>query len=1101
LSGVSAPTGDAGARARIADDHRTTLFVEAGAGTGKTTELIGRIRNLIVTGRLTDLSGLAAITFTEAAAAELRARLRDDLEAAAQVASGAEADRLGAAVDQLDDAAVTTLHGFALRLLSERPLEAGLPPVISVLGPIEAELELNERVRRLVDRLYAEHAELLERAYRLGLAPGRIVELARAFDANVDRLGPLLGSASAPLAVPDVAPLLAALDRACTHLLSCTDADDALYEYLAGDVSVLRSALVEAEGDPDRAAIALCAVTLRSANRGRQGSWGGKEQKQAVVDAVGLAVAEQERLLVAMRTEVISRLAELIAQAAVDEAAARRRTGRLEFADLLVLARDLLRDHPDVRADLGGAYPFLFVDEFQDTDPLQVEIVTHLAALDAHHDADRWEEVPVAPGRMFVVGDPKQSIYRFRRANIAVYERARAVIGEHVALSRNFRTVPSVLTWVNAVFEQLIGPGAPLVQPAYLALTAAREEQGAGPAVHQVGGPLAVERVGQAREQAAADLVRTVQGMKEAAWPVGDGEEARPIEYGDMAVLVPTRTPLSSLEAHLQAAGVPYRIESRSLVWSTDAVRDLLTVLEAIDDPDDAVAVVAALRHGALACTDADLLDWRDRGGWWNPLRRGTPEGADDHPVAHGLGRLRTLHDERMWRPVGALVAAVVEDLRLVELTTAHRRPRDHWRRLRFVVDQARAFAEAGGASLTEFLRWARLQQSEDADAVETVVPEPDDDAVRILTIHGSKGLEFPAVLLAGLDLGPQTTPPSVIWRDGGVELKVGPSEVRFATDGYDDALAVDKEHEAAERLRLLYVATTRARDHLLLFLHHKEGQDCPAATLASTSVEHPHLSVVLDPASLPDAVGTTGPAAVSVPAGWHRGADWLHAFDRRRDAASRPQAAAPSTIAKELDEAAATDEVPAEGGEVDVDGPALRLPVGRGGTSMGRAVHAVLQVVDLSAPDDLDRLAAVAASAEGIAEQAEQVAKLAASLVRSEPVQEAVRGGRYWREVFVAAPVGDRLVEGYIDLLYETDEGLVVVDHKTDRGRSQAELEASAAAYRGQGAAYAAALQQALGRPVVRAVFLFARAGEAVAVPIDDVPAAVDEVVAHLSA
>src|SRR5690606_15403434 len=161
----------------------------------------------------------------------------------------------------------------------------------------------------------------------------------------------------------------------------------------------------------------------------------------------------------------------------------------------------------------------------------------------------------------------------------------------------------------------------------------------------------------------------------------------RGIAYQDVAVLVPTRSPVGQLERALDAADIPYRIESRSLVWATDAVRDLLAVLAAIEDSADEVAVVAALRTPAFACSDLELVEWRAAGGRWDHTRRFPDEIAPDHPVAAAMDALRRWHHERHWSTVDALLERVVRERDVVELTFAQRRPRDHWRRVRFLLD------------------------------------------------------------------------------------------------------------------------------------------------------------------------------------------------------------------------------------------------------------------------------------------------------------------------------------------------------------------------------------------------------------------------------
>ncbi len=225
----------------------------------------------------------------------------------------------------------------------------------------------------------------------------------------------------------------------------------------------------------------------------------------------------------------------------------------------------------------------------------------------------------MVPGKLFFVGDPKQSIYRFRRADIALYSQAQhAFEADPVKLTANFRSVPDVLAWVNRVFGELIVDDGD-AQPPYVDLDPHRASPTAPPAVLVVGGPVEGRSIGEVREEEAAELASLVQRMRAEAWEVGR-DERRPLRFDDVALLVPTRTPLGQIERALETEGVPYRIESRSLIFQTDEVRELLAILAAIDDPADEVAVVAALRSPGLACSDPS---W-PTGGW--PGDRGDRE-------------------------------------------------------------------------------------------------------------------------------------------------------------------------------------------------------------------------------------------------------------------------------------------------------------------------------------------------------------------------------------------------------------------------------------------------------------------------------------------
>jgi ATP-dependent helicase/nuclease subunit A len=553
---------------------------------------------------------------------------------------------------------------------------------------------------------------------------------------------------------------------------------------------------------------------------------------------------------------------------------------------------------------------------------------------------------------------------------------------------------------------------------------------------------------------------------------------------------MPTRTTLPPIEQALEEAGIPYRVESRSLVYSTQEVRDLLAVLRAADDPTDDVAIVSALRSPAFGCGDDDLLRFVQSGGRWD-YRREPPSALEDNdPVSAAMAALHDLHRRRSWETISGIVESVIRERRLFELAFASKRPRERWQRLRFVLDQARAFAEAGGGTLRQFIDWAERQAEEGTRVVETVVPEPDDDAVRIMTIHASKGLEFPIVVLAGLNLEAQRSrSPSVLWGpDNQPEASLGSQSARFETHGYADLADHERAMDDHEKVRLLYVAATRARDHLLVSLHHKQDQESHAARLFECAAKAPHLWRRAEaPVS---SIAADETEQLTFNDGPDKRSDWLRTREQRLKGLTRIPAVAATAIAHSL--GGAPDDP-----NLQKEPPVEEIPPwrrGRAGTSLGRAVHAVLQSIDLATGVEIESAARAQATAEGIPGRAGQIARMARAAMDAPSVQEAVRsGGRYWRELYVSAPVDGMTVEGFIDLLYETPDGLVVVDYKTDVVPGEAELDAAMERYRLQGAAYALALQEALGRPVARCVFVFVQASGARERDIEDLPAAVE--------
>jgi ATP-dependent exoDNAse (exonuclease V) beta subunit len=379
----------------------------------------------------------------------------------------------------------------------------------------------------------------------------------------------------------------------------------------------------------------------------------------------------------------------------------------------------------------------------------------------------------------------------------------------------------------------------------------------------------------------------------------------------------------------------------------------------------------------------------------------------------------------------------------------------------------------------------------------EPVLPESDDDAVRIMTIHAAKGLEFPITILSGMSTAPRAwpAPAQVVFPPGGgVGYNFGKD---VATEEYRAWAPLDEQMSLHERARLLYVACTRAQDHLVVSLHRKQRKNEPEAA-KRTNAELLVAGMGDGLAGLADGAGSVG--AFDVPPGAGGLPPPLPAFgiwEAERDVALA-SASLPRTVAA----TALTDEgtydveaVPDPG--LDKRPRDLDLPPwlkGRYGTAVGRAVHGVLQTVDLATGAGLEASVAAQCEAEAVQERAQAVQQLVVSALGSPSVQEAARRP-HWREVYVCTPVGGRLLEGYIDLLYRGNDGLVVVDHKTAATSDAAALDSRVAAYRNQGASYALAVAGATGEPAVRVTFLFLTPAGAFERDLPDL----EEAVAHV--
>jgi len=1110
-----------------------TLFVEAGAGTGKTSQLVERICNLVVR-RDVPLTSIAAITFTEAAAAELQNRVRIALEQRGAAATDpVEAARCRAALADADRSVIATLHGFASRLLGEFSILAGLPPAVRVLDEVASQLAAEQRWGNFVDALYDDPAndELLERAALLGVPIEQrfkqqvtLREVADRLNASWDLLEPVAARRLGALAPIDPSPLSAAVDEVEALLGSCTDPADKLLVRLQELVGSVRAVL---GSDPSRALPAIQAERSGWAtylHRGQRGNWPDVEHAREV----GLAVSKEAGKIVdAAVDEVLRHLLVRTARFVLDSAEQRRRDGGLEFHDLLVLARNLLRTEAAARDALHGRYTHLLLDEFQDTDPIQIELATRIAAAVAAAPTERWSEHDTTDGSLFFVGDPKQSIYRFRRADIALFLEARDRFGSGDGLARlttNFRTVEPVLDWVNAFFGMQMPAEVEGRQPAYEPLHAHRRaDSGADHRPLVLGGPHPDPKVPASvlREAEAADVAATIARIlaRPEEWPVHDrsveGGDWRPARPDDITVLLPTRTSLPYLRDALERHRIAYRLATGTLAYDTPEVRDVLAVLRAVDDPGDESSLVAALRSPLYACSDVDLFTFRQAGGRWDLRSDPPPALAADHPVPAAFGHLRALHEQRWWRSPSSLIATLLEERHGWLLGFGAPRPDDVWRRLRFLVDQARAFEESGGSGLRAFVDWAALQGADGGRVHEPLLPETDEATVRIMTIHGAKGLEFPITILSGMTSlpGGNRGGVSLLWTSDELpELSMGKGR---QTEGHQLRADLEAEMDVEEKLRLLYVAATRARDHLVLSGHHKAGTTSTYAQMLWAFAEGEGAGLIQrpesGPAEEPDPVDPVDPEVsrpVTAPLGE------VH-DERQRWLDDRAALIAPFVRPSVVSATAMADLVhgsTADGPLVDEDDDGADLDAGadadrpfthrrgRVGTAVGQAVHATLEAIDLTAPTAVAELVRRHCAQGAIGRFAPTVEKLVRAALAGESVRLAAANPHH-KELYVAAPIGDRVIEGYVDLLIETPDGLVVVDYKTDSVSSESEIAAKLDRYELQAASYAVALEAVTGAEVVECRFVFCRASGAVERSVRDLPGAKARVRAALGA
>ena len=844
---MSSSFPDAAARHRIASSLDESLLVEAAAGTGKTTVLVSRLVAVLASGRTT-VDRIVAVTFTRKAAGELKLRLRQALDRAReQSTEEAEQGHLEAAVARLEEAHIGTIHSFCAEILRERPVEAGVDPAFREIDDEEAARRYDRSFRRWIEAELAEDSPTLRRAFsRLarssgprGASPlerlrdaGRSLVEWRDFPTpwerrDFDRRGAIDALAEGVETLGD-------------RHAQCPNRHDYLrrsLEPVAELATWVRRSEAVGDRDPDELEARL--VELDRQLR-RNEKWKGRGQWYAPEVRRDDVLAERQQLQ--------EKLEDFRSRADADLAAAlraelwraidgyeevKRQAGELDFLDLLLRTRDLLRDSEPVRRHLQQRFSHLFVDEFQDTDPLQAEILLLLAADDP--TVSDWRACRPLPGKLFLVGDPKQSIYRFRRADVLLYQEIKERLTTEggvtaVHLQRSFRSQRPIQQLVNAAFEQQMTGDAEAGQPDYIPLDPHREAEPGQPAVVALPAPRPFGYSRVAKTKIEACLPQTVGAylawlIRDSGWtvvdPEGDGSTRIPIAPKHVAVLFRrfmswNRDMSNDYVRALEARGIPHLLVGGRSFYQREEVETVRAALTAIEWPDDELAVFATLRGGLFALGDDLLLRYRSEVGPLHPFRRPADGevAAELDPVAEVLEELAVLHRRRNRRPVVDTV------LRLLEICRAPAglalRPAGHQvlANVQRICDLARQFEMRGGLSFRGFVE--RLdQEAESLSSAQAPVLEEGADGVRVLTAHAAKGLEFPVVVLADITA-------NLHRREAGLFLDAGRRLAAHRLLGcapfeLQENGELELARDRAEGVRLAYVAATRARDLLVV--------------------------------------------------------------------------------------------------------------------------------------------------------------------------------------------------------------------------------------------------------------------------------------------
>ena len=832
---------DADQRELIAKMLDTNLLVEAAAGTGKTTKLVERIVAALASGHA-ELDRIVAVTFTEAAAGELKLRLRTAIEKARLDESRppTERDRLRLALPKLEEARVSTIHGFCADLLRERPIEAGVDPYFEVAAE-DAAVSLFERafdrwfeaqlaapgpsVRRILRRRRREFSRAQDEGPRglLRRAAWQLIER-RDFPTSWRRAADFDRDHGIDAILTEMKSLAEWAPRSNPR------------DYFGKSLNEISKAIEEVEraerlrGRDYEALEAWVADVVRPKHWGWKGFASSDDPEfpqQALRERRDALHARLQRFIEEAGADLAPQLRDELWPIVGAYETAKEQAGCLDFSDLLIYTRNLIRNNRGVRAELQQLLTHYFVDEFQDTDPLQVEILLLLAADDP--DVADWRATRALPGKLFLVGDPKQSIYRFRGADVQLYRDVQRRLVEQgarlVNLSVSFRSLPEIQHAVNAAFTPLFMAS----EGSYVPLAPYRQSNPAQPAVIALPVPAPYGDYGKIlNSRINASLPDVIAAwidwlVRESGWTITERErpgERVKVEPRHVCLLFrnlrtfagdATRPYVEALEAH----ELPHLLVGGGAFYTREEVETLSVALVAIERPDDELAVFATVRGPLFALSDAALLLWRERIGALHPFHA-IPDKLPPSltEVAETLRVLRELHRRRNGQPVADTITQLLEATRAHASFAIWPTGMQALANIGRFTDLARRAERQGLISFRSFIEHLE-RQAERGEVAEAPLLEEGVQGVRMMSAHKAKGLEFPIVVLADMTTPEVHENPSR-WTDPARRLCVQrlanctPPELR-------EHAAEESECERDEAVRLLYVASTRARDALVL--------------------------------------------------------------------------------------------------------------------------------------------------------------------------------------------------------------------------------------------------------------------------------------------
>ncbi len=1053
---------DISARKKIEKELHKNFLVEAGAGSGKTSSLVKRMVALVVKGNY-KAGEIAAITFTRKAASELKQRFQTRLEKEyCTMSDEIKKERIENALQNLEQCFLGTIHSFCAQLLRERPVEAGIDPEFQEMDEIENNLLIEKAWEEYLLQIKLSHPEIMEQLNFIGIAPN---ELKPAFMRLSDF--PEVNVVYEQTEKPDLKDAFETtkdlIDRAQNAIPK--DPVEGRYDKLQETILKVQRYIKYFDLTQEKNMVRLL-LNFEKECKITQKLWNSKEKAKQFKDEFdNLANNVVSPVIKKWREYCHYYLMEFLLPAVKYYENMRREQSYLNFQDLLMKTAEMLKNYPEVRDYFKQKYKCLLVDEFQDTDPIQSEIMFYLTGCNS--EEINWQKLKPIPGALFIVGDPKQSIYRFRRADIDTYNLIKKLLsesgGEVLNLTANFRSLNTLGNYYNTVFRNMLPEESSYYQAGFRSMDTILPDENNNisgvkimeiPADFNNKTDIVKEDAGRIAHyikwalEGNIKLSRTQEETEEGA-----EEKPRP---KDFLIIMRYKDSMDVYARALEDYGIPVSISGGSSLSKSHEINELIMVLKVLAEIDNQVNLTAVLRGLFFGISDDALYKFKCAGGSFN-IYSPVPKELDDEVreiFEEAFVRLKKYYIwTKEYTPVVALEKIII-DLGLIPYTLTGNMVKSRCSYIYQILEHLIKAEIDGVAGFSQMVK--HFENILDADLEEELnILVGEEDAVRIMNLHKSKGLEAGVVFLAHPYKNVSFDPAEHIIRlnekpQGYFVIKRDKNQHNKETIGQPKNWQSYSEEEQkyinAEEERLKYVAATRAKNLLVISrnLKDKNMSKNPWAPLLREIIEEDNTLGIPDGNEVNKNEIKEGEVEVT-------------------NNILKQKMQETEEIITNLKKPCYTENTPTG---MKKDKKYLQITrMSGGGMDWGNAVHKVFEEL-IKATDDLDTVINIVLEENDI------------SMDKKDEVYQSIndfKKSRLWarieksQNVYTEAPFSIKIekdnelydlvkeeneqdcpviLNGVIDLAFKDADGWVVVDYKTDRPEKEEDYDILLDAY-----------------------------------------------------